>query len=81
MDSINAALFAPFSDVKKYCDYYYWLEVWFFASFIFALFGFVITGYHKKAKASHYGMLIVGLIFKFLSYAQFRLLYSMCVGK
>lgn len=73
-------LFAPFEDSSKYCLWFYGMEVYYLAAFVFALFSAIIAGYNKKMEKGHYLILFFGLIFKLLMYAQCRLLYSMCVG-
>ena len=78
MDGIISTLFSPI-DSKKYCDYFYYLELFYFFSFVSAMTIMVIGAYHKKMTNGHFAVGIVGLVFKFLMYIQCRLLYSMCV--
>ena len=73
-------LFAPFEDATKYCGWFYAMEVYYLAAFVFALFGAVIAGYNKKMEKGHYILLVFGLLLKLFMYAECRLLYSMCVG-
>ena len=80
MDSIHNALFSPFEDATKYCDWFYAMEIYYLIAFVFALFGVAIAGYNKKLGLGHYIIVVFGLIFKLIAYAQCRLLYSMCVG-
>lgn len=70
-------LFSPLNS-REYCGIFYGFEVFYFVLFTFALFGAIIS--HKKMDLQHYLLLFIGLFFKFLMYAQSRLLYSMCAN-
>lgn len=74
-----STLFSPLN-ARDYCGYYYALEIIYFVLLVSAIFAMVIGAYHKKLNASHYGMIFAGIFFKFLMYAQSRLLYSMCMN-
>ena len=78
MDGIISTLFSPI-DSKKYCDYYYYLELFYFSFFVGTIATMMIGAYHKKMTNEHYAVGIGGLVFKLLMYLQCRLLYSMCV--
>lgn len=80
MDSIHDTLFSPFTDVTKYCVWFYGLEIYYLAAFTFGLFGLVIAGYNKKLANSHYILVVAGVMIKLFLYVECRLLYSMCVG-
>lgn len=75
---ITSTLFSPINS-KDYCGYFYGLEVIYFILFIGGVITMVVGAYHKKLTLPHYAMGIMGLMFKFIMYAECRLLYSMCV--
>ncbi len=72
-----STLFSPLD--KKYCDYFYYLELFYFFSFVGTILIMIIGAYHKKMTKEHISVGFGGLVFKFLMYVQCRLLYSMCV--
>lgn len=74
-----STLFSPVN-ARDYCGYFYALEIVYFVLLVSSVLAFIISAFHIKLNASHYGIVFGGIIFKFLMYAQTRLLYSMCMN-
>jgi len=74
-----STLFSPVNS-REFCGYFYALEIIYFVLLVSSILAVVIGAFRIKLNASHYGMAFGGILFKFLMYAQTRLLYSMCYG-
>lgn len=73
--SVFDSLFTPFG--KEYCAwYYYWMIIMFivFALVLISLTARFLSGKEKLLTV------VTGIVVPFLSYFNFRLLYSMCVN-
>ena len=75
--SIIDDLFSPLS--KKYCVWFYYLEVFCYILFIVALFGGIIYGVQQKKSVDYFVTLFAACVSYFVMYFQNRLFYSMCV--
>ena len=70
-------LFSPLD--KKYCVWFYFLEVFSYILFIIAMIGGIIYGIKNKKSSEYYVTVFAACLSYFIMYFQNRLFYSMCV--
>lgn len=79
MADIMEFLFSPLP--KKYCDYFYFISVFMYITFLFSVFSFIGLFFAKKSLPSiAYGLNLLIVVYNFALYFVARLLYSMCVN-
>lgn len=75
MNNLEATFFSPMG--RQYCDYFYFLTVFAFIFFLFAIYDVITSLFIGKTNIFR---ALLTLIFPFLIYFNNRLLYSMCVN-
>lgn len=75
MDDDDSGIFSPFD--AQYCNYFYYLMVFFFLVFIGSV--GLIAFRLFSSKAADNVPLYMSLLHSFVLYFQSRLLYSMCI--
>ena len=75
-DDLVNQLFGPMS--KFYCNYFFYLSVFWFIFFMIGLVSFLFLALTKKRSGNFYLQMFMGCLGYFIFYFQNRLLYSMC---
>ena len=71
------SFFAPLG--KEYCNYFYFLAIFFFVLMVAQVILFVVKAM-QKGNVKELPQLFMNMLYPLLAYFQNRLLYSMCVN-
>lgn len=74
MSDLNDMLFSPLD--RRFCDYFYYLQVFSFILFLFTLLSVVMLLVNKKIR---WDIAIYSILYPFIMYFTHRLFYSMCI--
>lgn len=74
MSDLNDMLFSPLD--RRFCDYFYYLQVFSFILFLFTLLSVVMLLVNKKI---NWDIAIYSVLYPFIMYFTHRIFYSMCI--
>jgi len=74
MSDLNDMLFSPLD--RRYCDYFYYLQVFSFILFAFTTVSVFLLIYRKKIAAD---VAVYSILYPFIMYFTHRIFYSMCI--